>query len=391
MRTRGRGSGRRAPRGGGPSGRAISAAGAVARAVGRALRTGAPAFHAALHGLDRMLGAWLGTDGRTERLLAELARLDGRARGEPAGVRIPDHADRWCRGCGATRDPPGSDGPGGAGSASAPPRSAPWSCPVCAAEGPIADMVVRLGEYRGSLREAILALKFGGTTGIAGAGPLGRHLGTALGHRILCAMRDAGIRSPGAPSRPPRRAAPCRNAAAVMPEPGLPGAVVVPVPMPAGRRLLRGIDHASLIAEATARTLCAKVAQPLRNRSRGRQAATRSAGGRRRGARGIGRRRDRVGMADARRVRGRIVIVVDDVLTTGATARRTVRHLRRLGATFVIVAVCAVRPWRGHRAPVAPSGRGGTDGPTAGDAASMIRPTASAKGSCGAARRGERP
>lgn len=374
-----------ARRGLGISGRVISAAGAAARAIARAMHAGAPALHEALHGLDRILGAWLGTEGRTERLLAELARLDGCIRGEPDGLQVPDHRDRWCHGCGASRDQREPGGPDGAGSASAPPRSAPWFCPICVAEGPIADLVVRLGEYRGALREAILVLKFGGTTGIAGAGaPLARSLGTALGRRILGAMQDAG------PRQPPREV-PCTDTTAAMPECGLAGAVVVPVPMPAGRRLVRGIDHARLIAEATARTLRAEVAQPLRNRSKGRQAATRSVGGRRRGARGIGRRRDRIGVAAGRRVRGRIVIVVDDVLTTGATARRTVRHLRRLGATFVIVAVCAVRPWRGHRAPVATSGRGRLDGPAVGGAAVTIGRMAPPKGGCGPARRDDRP
>ena len=46
-------------------------------------------------------------------------------------------------------------------------------------------------------------------------------------------------------------------------------------------------------------------------------------------------------MTDARRVRGRHVVLVDDVVTTGATAAACTRALRRAGASAVTVAALA--------------------------------------------------
>ncbi len=50
---------------------------------------------------------------------------------------------------------------------------------------------------------------------------------------------------------------------------------------------------------------------------------------------------------------GLAVILVDDVLTTGATVRESSRWLRWMGAERVVAAVAAVTPAAGQRAPLA--------------------------------------
>lgn len=53
---------------------------------------------------------------------------------------------------------------------------------------------------------------------------------------------------------------------------------------------------------------------------------------------------------------GLAVILVDDVLTTGATMRESSRWLRWMGAEQVVAAVAAVTPAEGQRRPVSDSG-----------------------------------
>lgn len=114
--------------------------------------------------------------------------------------------------------------------------------------------------------------------------------------------------------------------------------LVVAVPMHWTRRTARGYNQAQLIAGSLAKAQGWRGADPLARVRRTPRQAGQSRSGRARNVRGAFALRR--GAAAA--VRGRHVILVDDVLTTGATARQCARLLRRAGASSVQVAVVAV-------------------------------------------------
>jgi ComF family protein len=151
------------------------------------------------------------------------------------------------------------------------------------------------------IRDAIHAFKFGGRQALA---------------RPLAALLTEGS---GRPVLPPDVAA------------------LVPVPLARARRRERGFNQAALLAER----LGAALGVPVRARWLARVQATQpqtelGAAERRANVRGAF-------AADAA-VAGRHVIVVDDVLTTGATAAECARVLRAAGALRVgVLTVARVR------------------------------------------------
>lgn len=147
--------------------------------------------------------------------------------------------------------------------------------------------------YTGVVARTVVAAKVGGHH--AAWAPLGGHLGSVV-------ARDA----------PPLD-------------------VVVPVATEPGRARQRGFDHALLLARGVARALGVPCARALRTRrrapDRGRDgAATDLPAGTIRAIGDLGPRR---------------VLLVDDVLTTGATVRAASAALRDAGAVTVHVAVLA--------------------------------------------------
>lgn len=215
-------------------------------------------------------------------------------------------------------------------------------CAACRRAPPPWAEVLALGDYRAQqcLREWILALKHGGRRDLAA--PLGQALARLLSERRRRARRG---RSGGE-----RRLARERW-------------LLVPVPAHALRRLERGYDQAHLLAEAAADALAGgesgsgsgreatevRLVRALRRTrptppqgSLGpgtREAAVRGAFAPRRGP---GRWRTGWGEGDARRpLGGAAVWLVDDVMTSGATAAECARALRRLGARRVAVIVVA--------------------------------------------------
>lgn len=220
----------------------------------------------------------------------------------------PAAAGSWCPRCGRlvgsqepreSREPPGTSRPCG---------------PGCRRLG---DAVVVLGADEPPLATWVRAVKRGG-----GDPELGTWLGRRLGHRIA--------------------------AGGLIPSAGHP--IVVPMPVAGPRRAGRGIDHAGVIAAGVA-AACGGIvrrgvlehggggSQALRGRHERLQAAS--------GAIRAGRR-----WLPA----GSLVILVDDVRTTGATLQAAVVRLRDRGAGRIVVAVLSTRDRR--EAPEATGGGG---------------------------------
>lgn len=148
--------------------------------------------------------------------------------------------------------------------------------------------LVAAASYDGAVRAALLAHKERGRLGLA------RPLGTAL----AAAVRELG---------PPPRV------------------LLVPVPSSPAAVRERGQDHARRLARAAARGVPGATARPLL--MPGRALADQS------GLSAAGRAANLAGAMRVRRsVRGLPVVVVDDVVTTGATLAEAARALQVAGA-----------------------------------------------------------
>jgi ComF family protein len=205
-----------------------------------------------------------------------------------------------CHACGARVDPPVprcSRCGRGAG-----PIVLAGGCPRCVDEGWPLEGIVAGQPYRGVARDLVVALKF--RARLDAAEPLARWLEDAL--------RAARV----------------------------PGDLVVPLPLAARRRASRGFNQAELLARPLARALdLALDPRALVRRRHDPAQSGQSPGRRRRGPRGAF-------VARRERVEGRCVLLVDDVLTSGATALAAARALYRAGAAAVVV--CAACRSEGH-------------------------------------------
>jgi ComF family protein len=166
-------------------------------------------------------------------------------------------------------------------------------CGACLASPPEFDAVRAGGLFGGPLADAVHALKYGGRPALA------RPLGTWLAARALLSR----------------------------------GAVVVSVPLARGRRIERGYDQAALLADAVARAAGARRARAVLRRTR----ETPPQVGKTRAERA----RNVAGAFEASRPVSGDVILVDDVVTTGATADAAAGALRRAGARSVVVVALA--------------------------------------------------
>ncbi|GIW72237.1 MAG: hypothetical protein KatS3mg102_1779 [Planctomycetota bacterium] len=193
-----------------------------------------------------------------------------------------------CRRCGARL-------PGGR-------RRGRGRCAACRQLAPAVPPTAVLGPYAGRLRALVRALKYRGATAKA---PL-------LGALLAARVRERGLRAD----------------------------LVVPVPGAGARVRRRGLDHAALLAQALAEALGLRCAPRALVRVRNSPPLF-----------GLGRAARRAALLGAFRaepalVGGRRVLLVDDVLTSGATLAACAEALGGAGARAVAAACVARRQRR---------------------------------------------
>ena len=197
-----------------------------------------------------------------------------------------------CRRCGATTP------------AELPP---PDSCGWCNTMGLRFDRTVVLGSYRDELREAVLKMKNAAR----------EQLAKAVG-QLFCHLRGGDLAQFQAD-------------------------LVVPVPMHWARRLVRGVNSPDTLAACVARHLRVRSVERIVFCSR----KTLPQASLRRGKR-LQNVRGAFGLRAGYDLRGVRVVLVDDVLTTGATASEIAKVLKEAGASIVSVAILTRAEGRGH-------------------------------------------
>jgi ComF family protein len=172
-------------------------------------------------------------------------------------------------------------------------------CRACRDESLAFEQAVRLGPYDGLLREVILRLKH--QTGEVLAELLGEYWADAAAARFAQLQCD----------------------------------VIVPVPLHWIRRWRRGYNQSASLGRGLSMRLGIPRQSWLRRVRNTPEQTKQTLAGRRANVRGAFRVRSGVAL------QGRSVLLVDDVMTTGATAGEAARVLRKSGASRVAVAALA--------------------------------------------------
>jgi ComF family protein len=175
-----------------------------------------------------------------------------------------------------------------------------WRCGACRDRPPSFDRLLALWSYEEPLDAVIQGLKF------RRLDYLGRHLGKAIAARWHDVLAKADL--------------------------------VVPVPLHWWRRITRGYNQSERIARALARHLDLPLV-PALVRRRGTPPQT-SLGREER----LANLRSAFRIRRAAAIRGRCVVLVDDVATTGATLEAAASALRKHGAATILAAVAARTP-----------------------------------------------
>jgi len=182
-------------------------------------------------------------------------------------------------------------------------------CGPCRESEPVFDTARSFGLYTGKLRRAILLLKFGRR----------RRLGKRLGELLADTWNS------------------------VKELPALTSPVFVPVPLHVSRRRERGFNQAELLASGLLDALRrgrSKVKVPVVRSSLVRTRATPPQTGLTLAAR-LENPRGAFDVVEPAQVRERTVVLIDDVMTTGATLSACARALKRAGAAQVIALTLA--------------------------------------------------
>lgn len=175
-------------------------------------------------------------------------------------------------------------------------------CQACCEYPPNFDRAVSYGEYQQGLRDLIHLLKYDGV--LPAAKPLGKLLAACVEQLRLCEF----------------------------------DALIVPVPLHSSKRRERRFNQSELIARAALKHLPPRF--ELARNVIERQRPTRSQVGLDREAR-IQNMHGAFRVTAPQRIKGRTVIVLDDVMTTGTTVSECARVLKRAGAEKVFAATVA--------------------------------------------------
>lgn len=171
----------------------------------------------------------------------------------------------------------------------------PHACAACLERKPSFDRHRSCGPYRGALKDALLLFKYRRF----------RSLGKALGRFVADALAEEVVLWEGVD-------------------------VVVPVPLHARRRRERGFDQARVLAREIGRLRRLPVAAGVLRKVRNIPPQTSlERDERRANVRGA------YEVARPDRIRGRVVLLVDDVFTTGSTMGECAAVLKRAGAREV--------------------------------------------------------
>ena len=188
----------------------------------------------------------------------------------------------------------------GCGAAAPAGRPAPGACECCRSAGLKFDGVISLGSYQDGLRNAVLRMKRASERQLSVA--MGRLFCLRHGNRIIDLQPDA----------------------------------VLPIPMFWGREVSRGINNPSVLADTISQQLRLPLADKLAKRWRNtRPQADLHPRQRFLNVRGAFRLQAGYDLV------GRRLLLVDDILTTGATCSEVAGLLKRAGATMVAAAVMA--------------------------------------------------
>jgi ComF family protein len=217
-------------------------------------------------------------------------------------VELPETVDglSFCADCLARLAPAAWPGCRRCGAEVIDAAASPDHCPRCKGLPLRFDAAVVLGSYHAGLGEVVLCMKR----------PAHQGLSRAMG-RLLAERRREELRRLGA-------------------------SVIVPIPMFWARWLKRGVNNPDILAGCLGQSLGIPVRRHVLIKHRNTLPQAHLPPSRRfENVRGAFRVRD------ARAVRGVRVLLVDDVLTTGATCSEAAKTLRRAGAASVAVAVVA--------------------------------------------------
>ncbi len=214
--------------------------------------------------------------------------------------QLPEDVDDFCSACAEriTNDPSNSC-PRCSGTVG-PFAEVENGCAKCRNEHYAFDRAFRLGPYDGLLRELILQMKRPGSESLA----------EAVGRR-WAADSETTLRAMGVD-------------------------LIAPIPLHWTRRWKRGFNQSEILAREWARKLRIPVRSNWQCRVRATPVQTSlSPTGRRENVKGVfkvSRKAD---------VRGRTILLIDDVMTTGSTLSESAKAWRRAGAKSVIAAVLA--------------------------------------------------